>query len=283
MIDAHHHLWRYTPEEYGWMSLDMQPLRRNFLPSDLRAVLRVAGIAGAIAVQARQTAEETEWLLDLANTSSEMLGVVGWAPLATSDLLPTLARWRDRPKLKGLRHVIQDEPDDRYILSPEFNRGIAQLLDTGLVYDILIHARHLPHTTEFVQRHPQQVFVLDHLAKPLVREQQLEPWREGLLRLAEHGNVFCKLSGLVTEADWSSWSPHQIEPYLDIALEAFGAERLLAGSDWPVCLLASSHARWWSLLEHWARRLRPEQREQVMGENARRIYRLDAAALDLES
>lgn len=274
MIDAHHHLWRFTPEEYGWISQDMRPLRRDFLPPDLGSVLGVSGIVGAVVMQARQTVEETEWLLDLADGSIEMLGVVGWAPLATDELLPALARWRNRPKLKGVRHVIQDEPDDRFILSPAFNRGIAQLLDTGLVYDILIHARHLPQTVEFVQQHPQQVFVLDHMAKPPVRKQQLEPWREGLLRLAEQRNVFCKISGLVTEADWYDWSPRQLQPYLDTALEAFGAERLLAGSDWPVCLLASSHTRWWGLLEHWTSTLRPEQREQVLGENARRVYQL---------
>jgi L-fuconolactonase len=170
--------------------------------------------------------------------------------------------------------VIQDEPDDDFILRDDFNRGIGLLAGTGLVYDILIQERHLPQAAIFVDRHPEQIFVLDHLAKPRVREQILLPWRENLRRLAEHENVYCKLSGLVTEADWAAWTLDELRPYLDAALEVFGVERLMAGSDWPVCLLASGYGRWWSTLRSWAAGLSGNERAQIFGETARKVYRL---------
>ena len=274
VIDAHHHLWRYSPEDYGWISPEMQVLRRDFLPTDLASAMQAAGVAGSVAVQARQSVEETVWLLELAAANPTMLGVVGWAPLTSPDLPRVLRSFAGKEKLKALRHVIQDEPDDNYILRADFNAGIAQLSDAGLAYDILIHARHLPQATEFVSGHPGQTFILDHCAKPDIRDGKLDPWRENLHRLAEHPNVSCKLSGLVTEADWAAWTEEQITPVLDEAFNAFGAERLLAGSDWPVCLLASSYTRWWQTLFGWASKLAPEQQALVLGENARRVYRL---------
>ena len=212
------------------------------------AELRDAGVDGSVVVQARQSVEETRWLLEVAAEDEAIRGVVGWLPLASAELPALLREFAGGGKLKGVRHVVQDEPDDDFILRDDFNRGVAALLDTGLVYDILIYERHLPQAAGFVERHPKQVCVLDHLAKPRIKERILEPWRENLSRLAEHDNVFCKLSGLVTEADWGAWTLDGLRPYLDAALEAFGAERLMAGSDWPVCLLASGYGQWWGAL-----------------------------------
>lgn len=273
-IDAHHHLWRYTSEAYGWISPQMEVLRRDFVAHDLDRELRAAGVNGSVVVQARQSVEETRWLLDVAAEDEAIRGVVGWLPLVSAELPAMLREFADRDKLKGVRHVVQDEPDDDFILREDFNRGVAALLDTGLVYDILVHERHLPQATRFVERHPQQMFVLDHLAKPRIRERVLEPWRENLMRLAEHKNVFCKLSGLVTEADWSAWTLDDLRPYMDAALEAFGAERLIAGSDWPVCLLASGYGRWWEALREWAAGIDEGEREQIFGLTAKRIYQL---------
>jgi L-fuconolactonase len=277
MIDSHHHLWRYTREDYGWIGTNMQVLQRDFLPEDLAREMAGAGVDGAVAVQARQTVEETRWLLECAERSSVIRGVVGWLPIIEGDLPSQLASLGSAAKLKGLRHVIQDEADDDFILRDDFNRGIGSLLGTGLVYDILIHERHLPQAARFVALHPQQSFVLDHLAKPKIAAGEIEPWRTNLFALAAHPNVACKLSGLVTEANWNSWTLDDLRPYLDAALDAFGPERLMAGSDWPVCLLASGYSRWWETLREWMNGFEVRHQEMILGETARRVYGLEAA------
>jgi L-fuconolactonase len=274
IIDAHHHLWHYTPHDYGWIGDEMQILRRDFLPAELQMVAFEAEVDGSIVVQARQQLEETRWLLKCAAEDPFIEGVVGWLPLTNPELPTLLQSFRDESKLKGLRHVIQDEPDDLYILREDFNRGIDALLGTDLVFDILVYERHLPQTIEFVRRHPRQTFVLDHLAKPKIRDKEMEPWKDNLKRLADLENVVCKCSGLATEADWTSWSLQSISPYLDAALEAFGPERLMAGSDWPVCLVATAYSHWWSTLREWSLQLSEAQRAQFLGLNAQRIYRL---------
>ena len=273
-IDAHHHLWRYDSQDYGWISAEMKVLRRDFLAADLAGELQTAGVDGSVVVQARQTLAETDWLLALADADPRIRGVVGWAPLADANFPVHLKRLLAQTKLKGLRHVIQDEPDDNFILRDDFNRGVDQLLNTGLVYDILIHERHLPQAAVFVARHPDQIFVLDHLGKPKIRDSVIQPWRDQLKRLAQHANVYCKLSGLVTEADWDMWTLHDLQPYLDAALEAFGAERLMAGSDWPVCLLASTYQRWWATLREWCGSLSEDERAKILGGTAWTVYRL---------
>ena len=280
IIDAHHHLWRYHPEDYAWIGPEMKILQRDFLPGDLQQEIATVNldtgirIAGSVVVQARQTVEETEWLLDLADTTPWIHGVVGWLPLRSPELPALLQTFVSREKLRGVRHVVQDEPDPDFLLHEDFNRGIDALLDTGLVYDLLIHEHQLPQADRFVRLHPRQSFVLDHLAKPLVRDSSLQPWYDNLQRLAENPNVSCKLSGLVTEADWSNWSLQDLEPYLNAALELFGPDRLMAGSDWPVCLLASGYRQWWSLLKEWAATLPPLDRDKLMAGTARRLYHL---------
>jgi L-fuconolactonase len=275
-IDAHQHFWRYNPNEYGWIDDSMARLRRDFLPSDLQPELERAGFDRCIAVQARQTIEETRWLLDLADASPFMLGVVGWVDLQSDDVRLQLHRLAANPKLLGVRHVVQAEPDDRFMLRPEFLRGVAALEEFGLTYDILIYPRHLPIVVEFVRRFPRQRFVLDHMAKPYIRKQEIEPWRSDLRRLAEFPNVYCKLSGLVTEADWQAWTPEQIAPYLKAAIECFGPERLMMGSDWPVCTVAASYARTMSVMIEFLKGHSDDERDAILGGTAAKIWRLRA-------
>lgn len=274
-IDAHHHLWRYSSDEYGWIGDSMQALQRDFLPADLKAEMQAAEIDEAVAVQARQTIEETQWLLHLAEKNLFLAGVIGWAPIANPDFPRILESLCANPKLKGLRHVLQEEPDDRFALRPDFDRGLRLLKPAGLVYDILIYAHQLPAAVELVDRHPNQPFVLDHLAKPKIAARELSPWREHLRELAKRPNVMCKLSGMATEADWQLWSGNDLDPYLNTALECFGPQRLLAGSDWPVCTVATSYARWWQTLRAWLSTLSANEQESILAGNAARIYRLE--------
>ncbi len=273
-IDAHHHLWRYHPGEYPWIGEHMTALRRDFLVPDLEQAVLSTGVSGTIAVQARQSLAETAWLLAVADESPMIRGVVGWTPIASRNFGAEIEWLCAQRKLKGLRHVIQDEPDDNYILSPEFNRGIALLKSTSLVYDILIAERHLAAAIDFVDAHPNQVFVLDHAAKPRIREGVMEPWRYHLSELAKRENVYCKLSGLVTEADWVGWTVNDLSPFTDLVLEAFGAERTMFGSDWPVCLLATTYTEWHTAFQSLITELSATEREQVLGLTAANVYHL---------
>ena len=272
-IDAHHHLWRYSAAEYGWIDESMSALRRDILPDDLVAVMAAAGMDGAVTVQARQTLEETRWLLGLADGCEAIRGVVGWAPIAGEDFPGVMEEFADRQKLKGLRHVIQGEKDENYILREDFNAGIRAMRGSGLVYDILIYERHLPQTIEFVDRHPEQVFVLDHVAKPMIREGLLEPWATRMRELGKRENVWCKVSGMVTEADWAAWTPEGLRPYLDVVVEAFGVGRLMAGSDWPVCLVACEYGRWFEVLRKYFAGFSETERDAVFGGTATEVYR----------
>ena len=244
MIDTHHHFWRYNPTEYGWISDAMSTIRRDFLPADLHTEILAAGVNSVISVQARQCLAETKWLLDFASRYKFISAVVGWVPLISPDVESLLPELTAEPKLRSVRHVLHDEPDDNYMLRDDFNRGISVLARYDLAYDILIFARHLPQTITLVDRHPDQIFILDHIAKPDIRAGKLEPWRTELRELARRPNVFCKLSGMVTEADWHTWTPAALAPYAQTVLECFGPDRLMIGSDWPVCLVACDYTRW---------------------------------------
>jgi L-fuconolactonase len=274
-VDAHHHLWRCHPAEYGWIDEEMRSLRRDFLPPELREEMESAGVHAAICVQARHTPAETEWLLGLAAEHSWMAGVVGWAPIPSEDFPAQLERLLRSAKFKGLRHVLQNEADPAFALRPEFERGLRAMRGTGLVYDILIFAPQLPVAMELADRHPEQAFVLDHLAKPKIAAGEMSPWHEQLRELARRPNVCCKLSGMVTEASWQQWMEEDLRPYLDAAFEAFGPRRLLAGSDWPVCTVASTYSRWWQMLRAWARELSAGEQEAIFGRNAAEVYRLE--------
>jgi L-fuconolactonase len=282
-IDAHHHLWSYSAAEYGWIDEEMAALRRDFLPDDLKVAMASAGIDGTIAVQARQSLDETRWLLDLADATDEggspIRGVVGWAPIAGEDFPGVMEEFDGRAKLKGLRHVIQDERDPHYILREDFNSGIRSMVGSGLVYEILIFERHLEDAITFVDEHPRQSFVLDHIAKPPIAAGQLEPWAARMIELGRRPNVCCKLSGMVTEADWRAdpvraRSLATLKPYLDIAVEAFGPSRLMAGSDWPVCLLATEYAQWFELLSSYFAAFSETERAAIFGGTAIEVYQL---------
>ncbi len=274
-VDAHHHLWKYTPKEYSWIDESLEALRQDFLPADLEAEAARAGVDATIAVQARQTLEETKWLLKLAAASSLIRGVVGWAPIAAEEFAATLERLQTNRLLRGLRHVVQSEPDG-FLNGREFNRGIGLLRDTGLVYDILVFAQQLPEAIRFVDRHPNQVFVVDHIAKPDIRGGEFDVWNQAMRELALRQNVSCKVSGMVAEADWNKWTIEQLTPYFDTVLEAFGPARLMAGSDWPVLNVASTYTEWWGILSHWLKALSASERSLIEGDVATRIYQLQA-------
>ena len=273
-IDAHQHFWRYTRDEYGWIDDSMSGLRRDFLPEHLEPELKRAGFDGSIVVQARQTLEETRWLLDLATSSQFLLGVIGWVDLRASNVQPQLARFAGNPKLLGIRHIVQSEPDERFLLQPEFLHGIGALAECDLTYDLLIYPRQLSVAAEFVRRFPRQRFALDHLAKPLIKTGTLQPWDADIRKLAQFPNVFCKLSGLVTEADWKTWKPEHIAPYLDVAMECFGPGRLMIGSDWPVCTVAGSFAQVMNLVLDFFSKYPEDLRNAILGGNAEKFWKL---------
>jgi len=274
-IDAHQHFWKYDPAEYRWISEEDVVLKRDFLPTDLDPLLRENGIDGCIAVQARQTIEETRWLLELAASHSKVKGVVGWVPLCEPNVAESLDRFSQSPFLVGLRHVVQDEPDDHFILREDFNQGVNELASRNLVYDILIFAKHLPQTIEFVDRHPELSFVLDHIAKPRIQAHSFDTqWQKGMLELGKRENVACKLSGMVTEVVGDHWEASLFIPYFETVLEAFGPARLMAGSDWPVCLLRSEYSRWHQTIRSLIRPLSASEQSAILGENATRVYQL---------
>lgn len=278
-IDAHHHFWHYSSEEYGWIDDSMGALRRDLLPAELAFELKNGGIDGVVSAQARQSLEETRWLLELAEAQTDeerwILGVVGWAPLACPEFPAALEELRRHRLLKGLRHVLQAEPDD-YMLRAAFNEGIAAVGRAGLVYDVLVVNHMLPRVIEMVDRHPNQIFVLDHMAKPLIAAGAMEPWSNQMRELAKREHVYCKVSGLVTEAAWQTWTTDDLRPYFDIGLEAFGPQLLLAGSDWPVCTVASSYERWFATLDLLLSALTASEKDLIFGVVAANVYQLGA-------
>jgi L-fuconolactonase len=272
-IDAHQHFWIYNQPEYGWIDETMGSIRRDFLPRDLKPQLEQSGFQGSVAVQVRQTLDETRWLLELAESNAFILGVVGWVDLRSPRVRDELKSFVGKSKLVGIRHIVQGEPDD-FLLQPDFLRGISMLEEFDLAYDILIYPKHLAQAAEFVGRFPRQRFVLDHLAKPPIKSGAVDAWARGMRELAAFPNVYAKLSGLVTEADWHGWKPEDARPYLDVAFECFGPTRLMIGSDWPVCTVAASYARVMSLIKDYLRSSTAADRESVLGGNASRFWRL---------
>ena len=277
-IDAHQHFWRYDQREYGWIDDSMAALRRDFLPADLKPELERNGFQGCVAVQVRQSLEETRWLLELAERNPFIPGVVGWVDLRSPQLRLQLASFAKNSKLVGVRHIVQSEPDERFLLQPDFLRGIAMLEEFGLAYDILIYTKHLQVAAEFVARFPRQRFVLDHLAKPPIKSGAVDTWARGIRELASHPSVCAKVSGLVTEADWQAWKPEDMRPYLDVAFECFGPRRLMIGSDWPVCTVAGSYSRVMDVVKDYIGKYAEEDREAVLGGNAATFWRLKPLA-----
>ena len=273
VIDSHHHFWNYDPVEFDWIDDEMRTIRRSFLPNDLQAEIGQVGIGGVISVQARQILEETDFLLEQASENEFIKGVVGWLPLANANITEVLDRYKNADKLKAVRHVVQGEPDG-FLDGKAFNSGIQALQTRDLVYDVLVFERQLEEAIRFIDRHPNQIFVLDHIAKPRIKIDQLDPWRAKIREVAKRENVTCKLSGMVTEADFENWTEQQLRPYLDTVLAAFGTERLMFGSDWPVCLVATTYKRWYDLICEYIQPLSSDEQAAIMGETAMRAYKL---------
>lgn len=272
-LDSHQHFWNYDAAEYPWIPSG-SPLHRNWLPSDLAPLLAQANLDGCIAVQARQTLEESRWLLALADENPIIKGVVGWVDLRSPSVEVDLATLSAHPKFRGVRHVVQDEPDPNFMLGEDFLRGIGKLRAFGLTYDILIFPHQLPAAIELARRFPDQPFVLDHIAKPPIKAGTLSPWRELIKELAAFPHVSCKVSGMVTEADHAAWHPSDFAPYLDVVGEAFGEDRLMYGSDWPVCLFAGSYAQIFDLAGLTTRNFTADAKAKFLGGNAARFYGL---------
>lgn len=270
-LDSHQHFWSYDAAQYPWIPAG-SALHRDWLPNDLAPLLSAAGLDGCIAVQARQIVEESRWLLTLADHAPIIKGVVGWVDLRSERVEEQLAELAPNKKFRGVRHVVQDEPDDRFMLGADFLRGIGKLKAFGMTYDILIFPKQLPAAIELVAKFPAQPFVLDHIAKPLIKDGTLEPWSAQIRELAKAPNLTCKVSGMVTEAKHGAWKADDFRPYLDVVFEAFGPERLMYGSDWPVCLLSGSYAQTFGLVDDYTRALSAAQRDAFFGGNAARFY-----------
>lgn len=273
-IDAHQHFWHFNPVRDAWITDEMEVLRRDFLPNELERVLQAADMDGCVAVQADTSEMETLFLLELAERHAFVKGVVGWVDLCDPDVAEHLERLSASQRLRGMRHIVQAETDD-YLTRDDVTRGIAAVGAAGLTYDILVYARQLPAALSLVDRLPEQPLVVDHLAKPEIRGGTLEPWATHMRALAEHPHVWCKVSGMVTEADWSGWHADDLRPYLDVVFEAFGPRRLMFGSDWPVCLLAADYPEVVQVVASYASSLTPEEQRALFGGNAICFYGLD--------
>lgn len=273
-IDSHQHFWIYNTAEYGWISNEMKILQKDYLPDQLQNELFSVGFDGSVVVQARQSLEETRWILKLAEQNDFIKGVVGWVDLCNPKVEEQLIDLSKHPKLVGVRHVIHDEVDDNFILRKEFLNGIAYLQKFGLTYDILVFPKHLPNTIKFVSQFPDQVFVLDHIAKPQIRDKRITPWKQDIEKLAKYRNVYCKLSGIVTEADVKNWKQEDIVPYLDIVFAAFGPDRIMIGSDWPVCRLAGSYKEVMDIVFKYIDTYPDTDKNKILGENALTAYRI---------
>jgi len=273
-IDTHQHFWQYNDSDYGWMGAGMERLKCDRLPGDLAPLLEKVGIDGTVTVQARQCLEETEWLLRLADENKFIKGVVGWVDLRSPQLELQLERFCYHPRLRGVRHVVHDEPDDKFMMRDDFIHGIGKLNRYGLTYDLLLFPKHLRVACELVGKFPEQVFVLDHISKPLIKDRKIEPWKTDIHRLASFENVSCKISGMVTEADWRNWKPDDFKTYMDIVLEAFGSKRIMLGSDWPVCTVAGEYEEVMRIVGDYIEQLSSDEQAAIWAENAKRIYQV---------
>jgi L-fuconolactonase len=273
-IDAHQHFWDYSAAEYPWIGQGLERLARDYLPLDLTPLLAAEGLDGSVAVQARQSVEESRWLLDLAAAHPLVKGVVGWVDLRSDRVGDDLRVLAANPTFVGVRHVVQDEPDPRFVLDESFVRGLRQLHRHGLTYDLLLYPHQLPAAIELVGLLPEQPFVVDHLAKPRIAFGEIEAWEREIRAIARHENVCCKVSGMVTEAARQGWTPDDFTPYLDVVLDTFGPERLMFGSDWPVCLLAGEYADVAAIARDYFSRLTAAEQQMIWGDTAARFYGL---------
>ncbi len=271
-IDAHQHFWRYNQTDYVWMSDEDGPLKHDFLPADLTPLLDQIGFDGTIAVQARQMVEETEWLLGLADNHKIIKGVVGWLDLQADTIGANLGKFASHPKLVGVRHLVHDEPDDRFMKRDGFLRGISLLAEHNLTYDLLLFPEHLSISTEIVDSFPNQLFVIDHIAKPAIQDGAMSPWREDRREIGKRENVYCKVSGMVTKTSRHHWNNEDFIPYLDVVFKAFGPERIMIGSDWPVCTLSGAYADVMNVVFRYLGTFDAAARHMVLGGTCAKFY-----------
>jgi L-fuconolactonase len=273
-IDSHQHFWNYDRSRHMWMSEEMEVLKKDFAPKDLGPLLKQCNLDGCVAIQASQSEAENDFLLKTAAASSIVRGIVGWVNLRSGNVIERLSFYKQFEKIKGFRHVIQDEPDLNFMLQPDFLNGVKALRNFGYTYDILIFNIHLPNTLELVKRFPDQPFVIDHLAKPEIRNHDYEDWRKQLTAIAAFSNVFCKISGMVTEAKWHRWKQGDFRIYLDTVVELFGTERIMYGSDWPVCTLSSSYEEMYKIVDDYFSEFSEDEQNNFFALNATRFYHL---------
>lgn len=273
-IDSHQHFWKYEAVKHAWINDDMSVIRQDFLPSDLKKVYADNSIDGCVAVQADQTLAETDFLLELAKENDFIKGVVGWIDLRSEAVDTVLEKYHSEKKIKGWRHVVQEEADHNFLIRPDFLRGISYLEKYDYAYDILIFPHQLGATLEFVKNFPHQKFVIDHIAKPYIKDCFYEGWAVLMREIAKQENVYCKLSGMITEADYKTWRAEQLHPYMYLVLEAFGPERLMYGSDWPVCLVAGNYGQVMTTVTDFIKILSSSEQQLIMAKNAIEFYNL---------
>ena len=274
IIDSHQHFWKYEPVKHDWIDDNMSVIRRDFSPSDLAKVYQENSIDGCVAVQADQTLEETDFLIDLAFNNNFIKGIVGWVDLRAENIEKVLEKYSSDKIVKGFRHVVQGEPDHNFLLRPNFSRGISLLEKYNFTYDILVFPHQLGSVLEFVKKFPNQKLVIDHIAKPYIKDGYFDGWATMMTAIGKHENVSCKMSGMVTEAEYNTWTPEQIHPYMNVALEAFGSSRILFGSDWPVCLVAGNYSKIKKLTTNFISQLSQIEQNSIMGTNAIEFYNL---------
>ena len=275
MIDAHQHFWRVDLFDYPWMKSDDAVLYRDYLPAQLEPVLRANDVKKTVLVQASNSVAESRWLLHLADENNFIAGVVGWVDLMSLETASQLEELTAHSKFKGVRHLVESEPEDDWLVHGEVLNGLKMLAAFGVSYDLLVHTRHLKYARQVAEECPELSFVIDHMAKPLIAHGEFDQWARELRPLATYPNVYCKLSGLVTQANWITWTTDDLRPYVEYALELFGAERLMFGSDYPVCLLAASYERVLESFQELLKDLSTEDRDRIFGGNAARFYRLN--------
>lgn len=272
-IDAHQHFWHYNPIKHDWIDEEMAAIRKNFLPEDLEPILKENDIDGCVAVQADQTEAETDFLIYLSQKNSFIRGVVGWVDLRAENIRERLDHYQTYSIVKGFRHVLQGEAPE-FMLQPSFKNGIAQLKDFGYTYDLLLFPQHLKAAIELVKENPNQLFIVDHISKPLIKAGIVGEWEKDIKAIAQHENVYCKVSGMVTEADYKNWKKEDFTPYLDIVTEAFGTNRLLFGSDWPVCLVAANYTEMLAITKDYYSGFSSVEQANIFGNNALKFYNL---------